>query len=72
MGFDGLLTFFGIGVAIFAIADPVTRRAIRLFIDKYTLYGGFLLAFILILSAKLLHETHPTLDILLQGVALCL
>jgi hypothetical protein len=70
MGFDGLLAFLGIGVAIFAIADPVTRRAIRLFIDKRTLYGGFLLAFILIFSAKLLHEAHPILDILLQGVAL--
>lgn len=73
MGFDGLLTFFGIGVAILAIADPVTRRAFRLFVRKHLLFGGFALSFMLILSAKFLHDEHPAIDISLQAAAfLCL
>lgn len=73
MGFDGLLTFFGIGVAILAIADPVRRRAFALFVHKYLLPVGIALSFVLILSAKLLREDRPVIDTLLQAVAfLCL
>jgi len=49
MSLDGLLTFFGILLGIYAIADPVQRCSIMLFSPLWMLITALLIGFILVL-----------------------
>ena len=46
MTLDGLIAVAGILLAIVAIADPIQRRSITLFVPIWTLWAGMLLALV--------------------------
>ena len=59
MSFEGLLAFFGIALAIAAIADPVQRHSMTLFVPIWVFVGGLLLSLALILIQHVLIVCCP-------------
>jgi hypothetical protein len=69
---EGLLTFIGILIAVLAVARPVQRRSLILFVPLWGLGAAMLVSLVLVIARDAPFGVSPPFDWPLPMVQFCL